>query len=60
LLTVIVICVIIQIMPVLYLRNINEQIKRKFKALCVERGKTLTEEIERLMQKEVEKAAQKG
>jgi len=47
-------------MSVLYLRNINEKIKRKFKALCAERGKTLREEIERLMQKEVEKAAQKG
>ena len=43
-------------MPVLYLRNVNEEIKRKFKALCVERGKTLTKEIERLMREEVEKA----
>ena len=43
-------------MGVMYLRNVDEQLKRRFKALCVERGKTLTEEIERLMREEVEKA----
>ena len=41
--------------PVLYLRNIDEKLKRQFKALCVMRGKTLTDEIQRLMREELER-----
>jgi hypothetical protein len=40
---------------VMYLRNINEKLKREFKALCVLRGKTLTEEIQRLMLGELDR-----
>ena len=40
---------------VLYLRNIDEKLKRQFKALCVMKGKTLTEEIQRLMREELER-----
>ena len=40
---------------VLYLRNVNEQLKREFKAFCVLRGKTITEEIQRLMREELER-----
>jgi len=40
---------------VLYLRNIDEMLKRQFKALCVMSGKTLTEEIQRLMREELER-----
>ena len=40
---------------VLYLRNIDEKLKRQFKALCVMRGKTLTDEIQRLMHEELER-----
>jgi len=40
---------------VLYLRNIDEKLKRRFKALCVMRGKTLTDEIQRLMREELER-----
>jgi len=37
------------------IRGIDENLKRKFKALCAERGKTLTEEIIRLMKEELVK-----
>jgi plasmid stability protein len=40
---------------VLYIRNIDDQLKREFKALCALRGKTLTEEIRRLMREELER-----
>ena len=40
---------------VLYLRNVDEKLKRQFKALCVMRGKTLTDEIQRLMREELER-----
>ena len=36
-------------------RNVDEVLKNKFKAYCVERGKTLSEEIQRLMKKELER-----
>ena len=36
--------------------KVSELLKRKFKALCVERGKTLTEEIQRLMKEELDKS----
>ena len=42
-------------MTTLYIRNVNEDLKREFKALCVIRGKTLTEEIQRLMREELER-----
>jgi len=41
-------------------RNVNEQLKRDFKAYCVKRGKTLSEELQRLMKEELEKAKKKG
>ena len=36
-------------------RNVDEVLKNKFKAYCVERGKTLSEEIQRLMKEELER-----
>jgi len=36
-------------------RNVDEMLKRKFKALCAERGKTLSEELQRLMKEELVK-----
>ena len=35
--------------------NVDEMLKRKFKALCAERGKSLSEEIQRLMKEELVK-----
>jgi len=40
---------------VLYIRNIDDQLKREFKALCALRGKTLTDEMQRLMREELER-----
>jgi phage terminase Nu1 subunit (DNA packaging protein) len=37
------------------LKDIPEDLKRKFKALCATRGKTMKEEILRLMKEEVER-----
>lgn len=42
------------------IRNVDEQLKRKFKALCAMRGKTITEEIQRLMKGELDKEGKKG
>jgi len=39
-------------------RNVDENLKNKFKAYCVERGKTLSEEIQRLMYEELERRKQ--
>jgi phage terminase Nu1 subunit (DNA packaging protein) len=39
------------------LKDVPENLKRKFKALCATRGKTMKEEILRLMKEEVEKGA---
>jgi len=36
-------------------RNVDEKLKRKFKALCAERGKTLSKELQRLMKEELVK-----
>ena len=36
-------------------RNVDERLKNKFRAYCVERGKTLSEEIQRLMREELER-----
>jgi hypothetical protein len=43
-------------MATLYLRNVPEDIKKHFKALCVLRGETITDEIIKLMREEVEKS----
>ena len=36
-------------------RNVEEKLKNKFKAYCVERGKTLSGELQRLMKEELER-----
>ena len=36
-------------------RNIDENLKNRFSAYCIERGKTLSEEIQRLMHEELER-----
>ena len=36
-------------------RDVDVQLKNKFKAYCVMRGKTLSEEIQRLMREELER-----
>ena len=36
-------------------RNVDENLKNKFRAYCVERGKTLSEELQRLMREELER-----
>ena len=41
------------------IRNVNVKLKNEFRALCVKQGKTLTEEIQRLMKEELEKAEKK-
>ena len=41
-------------------RNVDEQLKRDFRAFCVKRGKTLSEELQRLMKEELERANKKG
>ena len=43
----------------MHVRNVDENLKREFKALCVRRGKTISEEIQRLMKEELEKADKK-
>ncbi len=46
-------------MAILYLKSIPDNLKNQFKSVCAANGKTMTEEIIRLMKKEVEKAAKK-
>lgn len=41
----------------MYLRGIPQDLKQKFRALCMLRGKTMTEEIVRLMKQEVDKSS---
>jgi len=43
----------------LNLRGIDETLKREFKAFCAKRGKTMVEEIQRLMKEELEIAQKK-
>lgn len=38
---------------VLYVRNINERVKRDFKALCEERKVNMTVEINRILRREI-------
>ena len=40
-------------------RNVDEVLKNKFKAYCIERGKTLSGEIQRLMKEELDKKRKK-
>jgi hypothetical protein len=40
----------------MYLRGIPEDLKQRFRALCMLRGKTMTEEVIRFMREQVEKA----
>ena len=40
----------------MYLRGIPDDLKQKFRALCMLRGKTMTQEVIRFMREEVEKA----
>jgi len=41
---------------VMYIRDVDEKLKREFKALCCTmRGKTLAEEVQRLMREELER-----
>jgi phage terminase Nu1 subunit (DNA packaging protein) len=42
-------------MGTLIVKDIPDEVKNKFKAVCAERGKTIKEELIRLMKKEVEK-----
>ncbi len=39
-------------------RDVDVELKNKFKAYCVERGKTLSKEIQRLMREELERRKQ--
>lgn len=41
----------------LFLRGIDLQLKNDFRSICVKRGKTMKEEIQRLMQEEIIKAS---
>jgi hypothetical protein len=43
---------------VMHVRNVDEKLKNKFKAYCIERGKTLSEELQRLMREELERRKQ--
>lgn len=40
----------------LNIRNVDEALRRRFKALCAERGKSMSEEIQRLMSEELRRA----
>jgi len=42
-------------MAVINLKNIDDEIRNQFKAVCAARGKTMTGEIVRLMKEEIEK-----
>ena len=42
-------------MPVINLRNVPDDLKNQFKAVCAEQGKNMTEVLIELMKKEVEK-----
>ena len=43
-------------MGVMYLRGIPEELRNRFRALCMLRGKTMTQEVIRFMREEVEKS----
>lgn len=40
---------------VMHIRNVDEQLKREFKALCAYEGKSITQKIQELMREAVEK-----
>ncbi len=40
----------------MYLRGVPEDLKKRFRALCMLRGKTMTEEVIRLMREQVDRA----
>jgi len=47
-------------MGTIIIKDVPEDVKRKFKALCVLKGKTLREELIRLMKEEIEKSRKDG
>ncbi len=46
-------------MAVVYIKNVPDELRNKFKASCAEKGSNMREELLKYMKKEVEKAAQK-
>ena len=38
----------------LFLRKVDSQLKNEFRAVCVRKGKTMTEEIQKLMKETVD------
>ncbi len=42
------------------LRGVDPDLKRRFRALCMERGKTMTDEMQRLMAEELRRAGKEG
>jgi len=47
-------------MGTIIIKDVPEDVKRKFKSLCVLKGKTLREELIRLMKEEIEKSRKDG
>lgn len=47
-------------MGAIILKDISDDLRNKFKSLCYSKGKTLKEEILRLMKEELEKEGKKG
>ena len=46
-------------MVVVYIKNIPDKLRNKFKAACAEKGSNMREELIKYMKEVVEKAAQK-
>ena len=47
-------------MAVVYIKNVPDELRNKFKALCAEKGSNMREELMKYMKEVVEKAARKG
>ena len=47
-------------MGTLIIKNVPDEIRREFKAICIRKATTMREEIIRFMTEVVEKAARKG
>ena len=47
-------------MAVVYIKNVPDELRNKFKALCAEKGSNMREELMKYMKEVVEKAAREG
>ena len=46
-------------LPMIVLEELDKKLKNEFRALCIRKEKTLTEEIQRLMKEELDREAKK-